>query len=139
MEDSNKEPIRYPSILERVKAAFTDSLVLIGLMFLVSTIFSSIEYVPDSTRIIAFIVIWGCYDPIFTSLFGGTIGHLMVNIRVKKRGYESKNISFPFAIVRYVLKFFLGWISLITVGTNEKRLAIHDIVSKSIVVFHTKK
>ena len=46
----------------------------------------------------------------------------------------TKNISFPFALVRYLLKMFLGWISLLTITANDKKKAIHDFVAKSVVI-----
>jgi uncharacterized RDD family membrane protein YckC len=43
-------------------------------------------------RIAAFLFVFVFYDPIFTSLFGGTLGHIMFGIRVKGEDDES-NIS----------------------------------------------
>ena len=130
-----EEKKEYPQILERVKAAFADGIVIIIYIFLITSLFESINQVPDWARISAFVFIFGLYDPIFTSLFGGTIGHMMSNIRVKKGKDETKNILFPLAIIRFFLKVMLGWISLLTVGSNKKRKAIHDIVVGSVVLY----
>lgn len=125
----------YPGISERIKAILADSVVMIVLMYLVSSIFSSFETVPDNWRIVAFVFIFLAYDPLFTSLFGGTIGHMLLGIRVKRESDESRNILFPFAVIRFIIKASLGIISLFTVSTNEKRRAIHDMVAGSIVVY----
>ena len=130
-----KEEKEYPQILERVKAAFIDVLVMIIFLTLFTSLLESINQVPDWVRISAFVFIFGLYDPIFTSLFGGTIGHMMSNIRVKKGKDETKNILFPLAIIRFFLKVMLGWISLLTVGSNKKRKAIHDIIVGSVVIY----
>jgi uncharacterized RDD family membrane protein YckC len=104
-------------------------------MFVASYIFSLFESVPDNARIIAFVFIFLLYDPIFTSLFGGTIGHMMLGIRVKRESDEQKNILFHKAILRYLVKVLLGWVSLLTVSGNKKRKAIHDFLVGSVVVY----
>ena len=125
----------YPKLFDRIKAVFVDLLVLMGLMIIATIIFSSFENVSDNIRIAAFVFMFILYDPIFTSTFGGTLGHLMTGIRVRKDSDREKNIIFPLAIIRFVIKSFLGWISLLTVTTNSKRKAIHDSVIGSVVVF----
>lgn len=137
--DSNDhEEIIYPGLLERIKAAVFDSVVLVVLMMILATAFSKFESVPDSARIVGFVFLFILYDPLFTSLFGGTLGHMAIKIRVGRRSNPDKNILFPFAILRYVLKASLGWISLLTVASNENRLAIHDMIVGSMVVYKKK-
>ena len=125
----------YPGVSDRVKAVVTDSFIIIFLLFVASYIFSYFEDVPTIVRIIAFIFVIILYDPLMTSVFGGTIGHMMFGIRVKRESNQTKNIIFPFAIIRFIAKGFLGWISLLTVHSNEKRKAIHDYVVGSVVVY----
>lgn len=130
--------IRYPHILDRIKAVFADYLVLVFFMYILFLIFSKIGEISDTTRIIGFVFIVGLYDPLMISFFGGTIGHYMTNIRVKRKQNQDKNLMLHKALFRYLIKTTLGWLSLITVGTNKERLAIHDMISKSIVVYHKK-
>jgi len=68
-------------------------------------------------------------------LFGGTIGHFLIGIRVKRERKPEKNIIFPFALIRFVVKATLGWISLLTVSNNLKRKAIHDHMIGSVVIY----
>lgn len=124
-----------PGVFDRVKAVVTDNIVMIIFMFIAAYAFSLFENVPDSARILAFVFIFLLYDPLFTSLFGGTIGHMLIGIRVKKESNENKNILFPLAILRYIMKIILGWISLLTVSSNKKRKAIHDYIVGSVVVY----
>jgi uncharacterized RDD family membrane protein YckC len=131
------EEISYPRLLDRVKAVFIDAIGILLLMVAVSAIFSGIEAVSDNVRIAAFIFIFWLYDPLFTSIFGGTIGHMIVGIRVKKERNEASNISFFHALFRFVFKSMLGWISLLTVTNNKKRKAIHDSIAGSVVVYRT--
>ena len=125
----------YPKLIHRIKAAFVDFIILLILLVVISIIFSSYESVSDNIRIVAFVFVFGLYDPIFTSAFGGTLGHMLVGIRVKRESNESRNIILPKAIIRFLTKVLLGWISLLTVTSNEYRKAIHDSIIGSIVVY----
>lgn len=129
----------YPGVSDRVKAVVTDSIILIFFMFVISYVFGEFEHVPENARIIAFLFIFVLYDPLFTSIFGGTIGHMMFGLRVKREKDQSKNIIFPFAIARFIVKASLGWISLLTVSGNEMHKAIHDYMVGSVVVYQDKK
>lgn len=128
----------YPGVLDRVKAVVADSVVIIIFMIIITYIFSAIGNVPDNARKFAFIFIFILYDPIFTSFFGGTIGHMAFGIRVRRANNQVKNIFFPLALIRFMAKALLGWISLLTVNGNVKRKAIHDFLSGSIVVYNEK-
>jgi uncharacterized RDD family membrane protein YckC len=125
----------YPGIIERVKASLIDYVVILIIMIFVGNLFAMFEEVSEGTRMIAFVLVFGFYDPLFTSLNGGTLGHSIIGIRVVKDDDSGKNISFPFAIVRYILKVLLGSISLLTISSSEKRRAIHDMAVNSLVVY----
>ncbi len=125
----------YPVLLDRFKAVFADTLILVILMKVITDIFSLFDNVPNSARSIAFIFLFILYDPLFVGIFGGTIGHRMNGIRVKKEANETENISLPLAFVRFSTKALLGWISLLTVTSNEKRKAIHDSIVNSVVIY----
>lgn len=132
MTDAPK--IKYAELMDRIKAVFTDLIVYFLLAMLVTSLLSSMENPPVNLRITAFIVIFGLYDPLFTSLFGGTIGHLVNGLRVKRDSDTTRNVIFPFAIVRFVVKTFLGFISLFTVSANFESKAIHDMIVKTVVI-----
>lgn len=126
---------KFPGVLVRVKAIVTDSVVLIILIIIFTYAFSLFDHVPDNVKVIAFVFVFILYDPIFTSVFGGTIGHMMLGVRVKRESDETKNILFPLAIVRFIVKVSLGIISLLTVSGNKKGKAIHDYLVGSVVVY----
>lgn len=125
----------YPKLLDRLQAALIDFFVIILLIFLTTQIFSNMENVYENERIFAFVIIFVLYDPIFTSLFGATIGHFFLGIRVRKADNETKNINIFYALFRFIIKYFLGIISLFTVSFNSQKRAIHDIVTNSIVIY----
>jgi uncharacterized RDD family membrane protein YckC len=64
---------------------------------------------------------------------------MMLGLRVKRESDENRNILFPLAIVRYIVKASLGLVSLLTVSGNVKRKAIHDYLVGSVVVYAKKK
>lgn len=124
----------YARISTRVKAAILDGIILIVLMYSTTEIFNLFDSIPNSARIIAFVSIFLLYEPILLSIFGATIGHFFNDIVVKQISNENKNITLPIAIIRFLLKTTLGWLSLLTISTSKKGQAIHDYVSKSVVI-----
>lgn len=129
----------YPLLLDRVKAAFIDGLVIIAMMYAVTEIFAFFDDVPNYAKIIAAVFIGLLYDPLLTSFYGGTIGHSFCKIGVRKDNESDNYINFPIAILRFIVKWFLGWISLLTVAGTEKRKAIHDYVGNSVVIKTTEE
>jgi len=127
--------VKFPGVLDRVKAIVTDSIVITLFIIIITYTFSFFDNVPDNAKIAAFVFVFILYDPIFTSIFGGTIGHMLIGIRVKRESDETRNILFPLAILRFIEKASLGWISLLTVSGNKKGKAIHDYLVGSVVVY----
>lgn len=126
--------INYGTLIDRVKALTIDSVVIMVFGLITAITFNKFEDAPDFMRGIAFILIFLLYDPIFTSTFGGTIGHLSIGLRVKKEKDHTKKIIFPAAILRFIIKVFLGWISLLTITGNSKNKSIHDSIVSSVVI-----
>jgi uncharacterized RDD family membrane protein YckC len=128
------EEHKYGKLINRLKAIFIDGLVIIGLSLLVSAIFAQFDHVNNAIRAIAFILIFLLYDPIMTSTNGATIGHMIIGLKVRRENDEEKKISFPLALIRFIVKAFLGFISLLTISDKNKGKAIHDSIVGSIVL-----
>jgi len=128
----------YVRITDRVKAAVADALVLMIFMLIATDILGLFDKVPDLTREMIFIFVFFLYDPIFVSVFGGTIGHMIFGIGVRRENDTTKKIIFPLAVIRFFVKLFLGWLSLLTISTNKKGKTIHDLLVKSIVIYKNK-
>lgn len=124
----------YPALIQRVKAAIVDAICLFMLMIGFAAVFAAVGDVPDVVRIMAFVFVFGLYDPILTSRAGGTIGHFVIGIRVKRDRSRSENVSFLRAVLRFIVKVFLGWISLLTVPRSRDKRAIHDMAAGSVVL-----
>ena len=126
--------IVYATLQSRIKAAVIDGIILIVLMYSTTEILKYFEDVPSSLRMYLFILFFIFYEPILVSIFGSTAGHYYSDIKVKRANNMNKNMIFPLALLRFILKYVLGWLSLLTVTSTEKRQAIHDKVVNSVVI-----
>ena len=124
----------YPSLVTRYQSAFIDLLVIIVMMFAAGYLLEYMENPPDWIRIALFFGIWAVYEPLLTSL-GCTIGQYCMKIRVVNFNNREKKIIFPAALLRYVFKLLLGWLSFLTIGANKDSRAIHDIMAGSVVIY----
>jgi uncharacterized RDD family membrane protein YckC len=125
----------FPDLLTRVKALMIDAILLILLGYGLSTLFDHLTVVPSSWRQTCLLMVL-LYDPILTSFAGGTIGHRALGLRVKQHQDSTQNIFILSALLRYAVKCFLGWISLLTVTSNSQKRALHDMIANSVVVYN---
>ena len=123
----------YPTLSDRVQSTFIDSIFIIVAMFAFASILEKFGTAPDWIRIALFFGIWGVYEPLCTSL-GFTIGNYAKGIRVKQVHNPSKRLNIGQALIRYILKVALGWISFLTMHFNPERRAIHDYAAGSIMI-----
>ena len=128
----------YPKIIDQIKATIAESIILIIFTFIISYILSHFEDVPDNLKMIIFITTFIFYSPLFISLLGGTIGHMMFQICGKKELDNNKNIPFILAVLKHLTKKNSGIISLLIISNNEKKQAIHDYVANSVVIYSKK-
>jgi uncharacterized RDD family membrane protein YckC len=125
--------IQYPLLGDRVQSTFIDVVFMVILMFIASSILDSYDNVPDWLRISLFLGIWLVYDPLCTTL-GFTLGNYIKGLRVRQYSDPTRRINIFQAVIRYVIKLFLGWISFLTIHSNTERRAIHDMVVGSVVI-----
>jgi uncharacterized RDD family membrane protein YckC len=134
------EPVReepgmgtvYPSILQRYLSSALDGILILCFFIGLSYVFQQDTQMSDSIRIAIFLSVFLCYEPICVSLFC-TLGQRITGIRVRRLGTGDK-IPLPHAFIRYFLKVMLGFISLFAIIFSERRRAIHDYASGSIVL-----
>lgn len=124
---------KYPDLGIRIQSAFIDTLLVLGLIFAFTSILEKFSDVPDWVRIVLFAFVFIAYEPLFMT-FGCTLGNYVKGIRVKSYADTSKRINLFQAIIRYAFKILLGWVSFLTIHSNLKRRAIHDLVSGSVMV-----
>lgn len=124
---------QYPEIKDRIQSTFIDTILLIVIMFIFSALIDKYENIPDWLRISIFVSLFFIYEPVCQSL-GFTLGNLIKGIRVRKSSNPNKRINIFQAFIRYPVKVLLGWISLLTVGSDSKKRAIHNLVSGSVMI-----
>ena len=123
---------KYPFMLERIQSILIDSVLIVACMIIFSDILSGFKNVPDWLRAVLLISLF-LYEPIATTI-GGTIGNNIKGIRVRKDSDDTKQINIFQALIRYFFKLLFGWLSFITIFSNSKKRAIHDILSGTVMV-----
>jgi uncharacterized RDD family membrane protein YckC len=135
METANTTaiPTEYPTLSDRVQSTFIDSIFIVIMMFVFASILEKFTEPEDWVRIAMFFGLWAIYEPLCTSL-GFTIGNLAKGIRVRSSNNVGKKINFFQAFFRYLLKMGLGWMSFLTIHTNDQKRAIHDLAVGSVMI-----
>lgn len=123
-----------PYLKERIYASFIDGLLIVILMVVFSSLFFNDEDASSETRMIAFLFTY-LLEPLCIASLGGSIGHYIMGIRVKRASNEYKNIWFPMALLRSFTKYMLGFLSFIWMTARNKNRAIHDFVAGSVVIY----
>ena len=125
--------MEYPTLLKRVQSTFVDQIIAFSLIGILITLANFINEDSNTLKVIA-IIIGVSYEPLMMS-FHRTVGQMMTGIRVNY--YGDSGPLFLILYIRYIFKLGLGWVSLLTVTGHKKRQAIHDMISKTNVVFNT--
>lgn len=124
---------KYPLLSDRIQSTFIDMVLIVALLFLFTNILDNFNHVPDAIRMILFIGLFILYEPLCQSV-GCTLGNYIKGIRVKKFTNTAERINLLQSLIRYIAKIALGWISFLTIHSNPKRRAIHDLISGSVMI-----
>jgi uncharacterized RDD family membrane protein YckC len=129
---------QYPSLLTRMMSLFFDTLVLVVSMLVFARILDEFPNAPDWLRMALFFSIFFAYEPLCLT-YGCTIGNFLMRIRVRQFRETNSRITLPNAILRFIVKACLGWISFVTIHSNPERRAIHDMAAGSVMIIYQKK
>ena len=129
---ANGEP-KYARFTRRLQAVMIDSIAM-SLLLVVALLLAVAFESNNIGRALGFSVaaILLLYEPILVSLTGSTLGHFATNLRVIDDNTH-KNLSFPKAIARTVIKTGLGLYSFITMAFTRRHQSMHDILTGSTV------
>lgn len=125
--------VAYPRLIKRVRAVLVDSILLPVTVFAVLLLGDAVGVSGAGGKALLIAIPIFILEPGLVALTGGTVGHHLFRIRVVKRD-GSSNINVFAAILRFVVKLVLGWLSFIFVLTTAKHQAVHDLLAGSIVV-----
>jgi len=126
-----------PNFVDRIKSIFIDSLVIVILLYITYAIINRFGIESSIIKGILFVLIF-LYEPILVA-YSRTVGQKLMNLKIYRQDayiHEKvrKEIGIFKSIVRYFFKFIFGWISLLTVHSDNYGRAIHDKIVKSIMV-----
>jgi uncharacterized RDD family membrane protein YckC len=130
--DDTTQPA-YARFSRRIRAVFIDWIVFIVMLF--GALFAAVTVRADGfSRELGFglTALLLLYEPVLVSLAGGTVGHILTNLRVVDDRTQG-NIGFLKAVARFVIKTGLGWYSFITMATTRRHQAVHDLLTGSTV------
>ncbi len=136
---NQKQPVydseELPDLLTRIKAVFVDVISILLIFSLTSWVVSNFGDPPGWIRGFILIFMFYLYEPTLISFMGGTIGHQIMDIKVAHYRYPKEKINFVRASLRFITKYFLGWLSFITISFHNHKRAIHDMIGNSIVLY----
>jgi len=72
-------------------------------------------------------------EPVAVSITGGTVGHHLVGIRVR-RIHADVRLNLPLALIRFVVKAAFGLPAFFVVLVTRRRQGLHDLAARSLVV-----
>jgi uncharacterized RDD family membrane protein YckC len=122
--------MQYPNVLRRYVAMLLDAAVVWGLILLIARSHAITRSDVLTYALCGIVVL--TYEPLLT-MYGYTFGQWVMRLKVRtKEGL--KRIAPLQAYGRFIVKYALGFISLLTIPGRKDRRAIHDLAADTIVV-----
>ena len=124
----------YARAAPRLQAYLRDFLVYMAI--LAACISAAVALgTPFATQasVIFYIVILLLYEPLCIAVWGGTIGHQSVGLRIA-RGSDLGPVSFGRALVRTAVKGVFGLWVFMAIYFTRRSQALHDLVAGTVVI-----
>src|SRR5262245_39990274 len=125
--------VAYPRVLRRVRAALIDSVAFVVLFYLWVFWAGLVENAHLVVKVAPLVAGFLILEPGLVAWTGGSIGHHVMGLRIRD-AVADHNIGFVRATVRAAIRVLLGWVSLVFIFLTRKHQAIHDYVSRTVVV-----
>jgi uncharacterized RDD family membrane protein YckC len=126
--------VLYATFPRRLKGLTVDSMVLVAFLGAVAVATPLVQ--QFSALRVALVMLWWLglifYEPVTICLFGGTVGHRALNLRVVDNR-TGRNISFGKALGRLVVKGVLGIFSFLTMAFTRRHQSVHDLLTNTSV------
>lgn len=126
------EDVLYARFPRRIQAVVVDGAILVCLLLLGPTLAASL---PDSAVRLVNRAVLAClvlYEPVLVSVFGGTVGHYLLNLRVVSATTGGR-LPFYRALIRVITKAVVGIISFFFIAFTARHQALHDVVARAVV------
>jgi uncharacterized RDD family membrane protein YckC len=85
----------------------------------------------------ALIAMFVFYEPLMVTVFGATVGHRAMNLRVVD-SRSGLRLGFLRAMVRFLLKVIVGVVSFVFMAVSRRHQALHDLAAGSVVIIHDR-
>jgi uncharacterized RDD family membrane protein YckC len=124
----------YARFSRRFRALALDTIVY-ALLFYVGALAIHAAAWSDDVRQglwLALIATMLLYEPVLVATLGGTVGHIVTNLRVVD-DRTGGNPGFFKAVARGVIKLLLGWFSFVSMALTRRNQALHDVLTHSTV------
>ncbi len=122
----------YPKLARRLRAALLDVVIFVCVFFGFGFTLAALNF-PGTINALVFATAVLILEPALVCVTGGSIGHHALGLRIQDKT-TGKNLNPFFALVRFLLKSLIGWLSFAFVLVTKRHQAIHDIFSTSVVV-----
>ena len=119
-----------PRLQAYLRDFFVYLLILVSCMLVAVGIGSPLA---TKASVVTCIVLLLLYEPVYIAVAGGTIGHLSLNLRIV-RASDLGRVSFGRALVRTVVKGFVGLPVFLAVYFTRKCQGIHDLAAGTVVI-----
>lgn len=126
-------PEIYPRLLRRVRAVLIDYIIFVALFLGWIAAFNVMEDANTVTKVAPLLLGLAVLEPGLVAWTGGTIGHHLMGLRIRDAA-KDRRIGFLRACVRALARGLLGAVSFLFVLLTRKHQAIHDSLSRTIVV-----
>jgi uncharacterized RDD family membrane protein YckC len=132
--DSSSANAAYPRLIRRIKGAMIDGIIIpiaaIGVLVLIDSF--GVESGVVKAICAALIIL--LLEPLAVVFTGGTIGHHVLGMRVRRKN-EDKRLGIFAALTRFVTKTLFGIFSFFVALITQKRQSLHDVAANSVVVY----
>lgn len=123
---------RYPLLLKRYQSLFIDIITLFSVMVVTMVIMGQSEARPTVMITMGGVFLL-VYEPLLT-VYSATLGQYIIGIRVRSIKNPNQRINILQAYMRLIVKWYLGWLSFVTINFNPRHRAIHDFAGSSVVI-----
>lgn len=123
----------YPRLLRRVRAVILDEVILLAVL---AAWWFGLGIDPNlhlGAKLSSLLLVFVILDPALVAFTGGTIGHHLMGMKVRVVARDAR-ANLARACIRAVLRYALGWASLIFILMTRRHQAIHDYASQTLVV-----
>ncbi len=123
----------YPRLLRRIRAALIDSVIISVIVLSWWLMLPLLEGLPPLARLAYPVVAILAVEPVMVSFTGGSPGHHIMGVAIHD-AQNRRRIGIIRALLRFVTRTMLGWLSLILVLITKKHQALHDLICRTNVI-----